>query len=823
MFVKNWNKTAVIHGDIKTTYHELLCGISSAHSIISQFNANHICIYGDNSAKWIMAFFAGWKCSSTIIPIDYMAPAEEAAYILKDCNPEVLFTTRSNHTSAVRAVKLSGIETKLILLDDIDPGVGTPDSISIPDAVDDTAIIIYTSGTTGGPKGVMLTYRNILVNIHSVTEDVKIYSKDEVTLALLPFHHIFPLMGAMIAPFFVGSSIVIPPSFATDDIIRSIRDNKVSILISVPRFFTMLHKGIMAKINKSFVARILFMLAGVVNNLSFSQFVFKAVQKQFGGSLRFCPCGGAAIDGQVERDLKVLGIELLTGYGMSEASPMISFTPPGKSKHQTAGRPLKNVEVKIVDGEICVRGENVMRGYYNRPEETAATLVDGYLHTGDLGHLDEDGYLCITGRKKEIIVLPNGKNINPEEIEFKLSREHGFIEEIAVFYEGKTLQALIHPNFKFISQNEILNLFEYIQEKVIDIYNTQVAPYKKLTKFTIIKEELPRTRLGKLKRFELSSFVDKNKKERRKELGPDFDEYNILKDFLEVTAGADVYASDNIEVDLALDSLDKVNLLSFIESSFGIALDEKKLLGHLVVSELAEYIRENKSKLEVKALNWSEIIADTKNVELSEKSYVVPIIHRFFKTVLGSFFRVTTKGVEYIPEGPCIIAPNHQSYFDAAFLTQSLRSSFLKRTFFCAKEKHVNKFILRSLAHRSNVIGVDLNRNLTVSIKKMSKALKEGKNLVIFPEGTRSKSGDLGEFKKLFSILAVELGVPVLPVCIDGAYNALPTGTIIPRFLTKVSVRFLPPVFSKGKTVEDVCEECHHQIHTELKLVRIGK
>ncbi len=823
MIVKDWDKTAVVHGDEKTSYKDLLKGITSASNLIEHLKANRVAIFGENSSQWAMAFFSSWKIHATAVPIDFMATPSEVAYILKDCKPEVFFISKANHDKAVLAIELACIETHIFIIDDIDLSCGEADALEIPEEVDDTAIIIYTSGTTGGPKGVMLSYRNILVNVHSVSHDVKIFAKDEVVLALLPFHHIFPLVGALVAPLFVGGSLVIPPSFATDDIIKSMRENQVTILISVPRFFSMLHKGIMAKLNKSIIGRGLFALSGLVNRLAFSQFIFAPVLKQFGGRIKHCPCGGAALEAQVEKDLKLLGFNILTGYGMSEAAPMISFTNPGDARPQTAGSPLPNIEIKIVDGEICVRGENVMKGYFNRPDETAETLIDGYLHTGDLGHIDEFGHLCITGRKKEIIVLPNGKNINPEEIEFKIGRENDVIEEIAIFFSDKSLQALIRPNFSMINKYEILNLSDYIQDQIIDRYNQEVAPYKKLTKFTIIKDELPRTRLGKLKRFELAQFVDQNKKRKSSIIEPDFEEYIILKDFLKVTSGVDIHPEDNIEVDLSLDSLDKVNLLAFIETSFGISIDEKILLQYLEVEKLAGFIRDNKTRVEVKALNWSEIIEDTDDIKLPTKSYFVIGVHRLFKVILNCLYRVRVKGTDYLPQVPCIIAPNHQSYFDGAFVTKALSENFLRNTFFGAKEKHVNRPVLRFMAERGNIIAIDLNRNLTESIRKMACALKTGKNLVIFPEGTRSKDGHLKDFKKLFAILSKELNVPVLPVCIEGAYKVLPSGSLFPKLFKKVQVSYLPPIFPEGREVEDITKQCFHDISAELKLLKSNR
>ena len=210
--------------------------------------------------------------------------------------------------------------------------------------------------------------------------------------------------------------------------------------------------------------------------------------------------GGAALDKEVAKDYLTLGFEILEGFGMTECAPMITFTRPGRVLPGSAGEPLKTNEVKVIDGEIVNRGRNVMQGYYNRPEETAAILKNGWLYTGDLGHL-ENNRIFITGRKKEIIVLSNGKNINPEEIENKIQSMTDVITEIGVFEKQDMLHAVIYPDYQKAKQLGIDNVEEMIKWQVIDKYNQSVTPYKKVMKFSLVKEPLPRTRLLKLKRF----------------------------------------------------------------------------------------------------------------------------------------------------------------------------------------------------------------------------------------------------------------------------------------------------------------------------------
>lgn len=349
-----------------------------------------------------------------------------------------------------------------------------------PQNEDDTAVVIYTSGTTGNPKGVMLSYANLLANMLGVSRDVKIYQADDRVMMLLPLHHIFGLVGNMILPMYMGAMAAIPPSMASDDIIKTLQDNKITLLLGVPRLYSAIHKGVKDKINKSKVAGALFSLAEKVNSKAFSKFVFGTVHKKFGGSIRFMVCGGAALDQVVGRDYKTLGFDVLEGYGMTEASPMITFTRPGHIKVGSPGFVLPKCDVEIRDGEIVAKGENIMKGYYNRSEETAEVLKDGWLYTGDLGHFDENGFLHITGRKKEILILSNGKNINPVEIETKLERYAAFVAEVGVYQSGDQFKAIVVPSHELKMQfKDAHELHQELKWKVFDVYNKAAHPIKK--------------------------------------------------------------------------------------------------------------------------------------------------------------------------------------------------------------------------------------------------------------------------------------------------------------------------------------------------------
>ncbi len=802
MFLKDHNKTAMIYKDQKVDYNELIKKINSYSALLPDKNLTKAAIFSENRFEWVYAFYSAWMKKAVAVPIDFMSSSDDVAFILNDCRPEVIFYSDGTKEVLEKSISELNYEIEKINLDDIRINEVISFSNLLEPDPNDTAVIIYTSGTTGSPKGVMLSYDNLLANIEAVTTDVNIYRSDDRLLVLLPLHHIFPLMGTMIIPLGVGGTIIFSPSMSSEDIMATLQQG-ITIIIGVPRLYNLIRKGIRDKIDKSGIAKLLFKIAQKKNSLTFSRKIFGSVQKKFGGRIKYLVSGGAALDKDVAKDYLTLGFEILEGFGMTECAPMITFTRPGKVLPGSAGQPLKTNEVKIIEGEVVTRGRNVMQGYYNRPEETSAILKNGWLYTGDLGYLNDDNRIFITGRKKEIIVLSNGKNINPEEIEDKILNMSEVITEIGVFEKSDLLHAVIYPDYQKAKQLGVENVGEMIKWEVIDKYNQSVTPYKKVMKFSLIKEPLPRTRLLKLKRFLLPQLEQVSEEKIKNISEPTFQEYILIKEFLQQQKEIKVNPSDHLEIDLGLDSLDKVNLGVYLESNFGIKYTESELVGFSNVVKLAENVKDKKTKLSIEAIDWGKIFKEHFNLDLPKSWFTHNAMKNSAKVFLKLYFRLKGEGLENIPEGPFILAPNHQSFFDGLFVAVFLKNKLLKQTYFYAKEKHVKNKLLKFIANKHNVIVMDLN-DLKTSLQKLAEVLKRGKNIIIFPEGTRTISGDIGDFKKTFAILSRELNVPVVPVVIKGAYDALPRGTHFPKPWKKINVRFLKPVKPENHTYESL-------------------
>lgn len=792
------SKIAIVYGDTKISYADLRSHIKACSDKYILNEAEHAMIFAENSLEWIYAFYSIWLKKGIAIPVDNLATAAETAFILNDCQPEIIFTSSARLDIINQAIKLSNITTRVFMLESLETtetgDLAELSSFPEPEP-DKTAAIIYTSGTTGNPKGVMLSYGNMLTNIRAVSEHINIYKPESVVMMLLPVHHVLPLMGSIIIPLYVGGTIAISPSMASDDIMKTLKDHSVSIVIGVPRLYAAIRRGIMDKIRKSFLARTLFSIARKVNNPAFSKWLFSSVHKKMGGALESLVSGGAALDEEVGADFQTLGFEVLDGYGMTEAAPMITFTRPGKVKIGSPGEVMPETKVKIENGEILASGPNIMQGYYKQPEETALILHDGWLYTGDLGYIDKDGLLYITGRKKEIIILSNGKNVNPAEIEQKLM-ESPYIKECGVFYFNDQLQVLIVPDSSILEDPQGRKPDDIIKWDVIEPFNKAVSSYKKIMGFYLTNDELPKTRLGKLQRFKLASFAILSTDEQDfTEEVPVTTEYRMIASYLEAEKSRKVLPHHHLEMDLGMDSLDKVSFQAWLIQNFGISIEPNEMVSFGSVSKLSEYVAEKKTRLEDVKLDWADIMLERVNLKLPHSWFNGQWIIYVTKLFFYLYFRFKAKGVYNIPEAPVIFVPNHQSSFDGLFIASFLRRQQLRNTYFYAKEKHFREGWRKAIAKRNNIIVVDLDKDLKESIQKMAEVLRQKRNLIIFPEGTRTKTGNLGQFKKTFAILSRELNVPIVPVSIKGAFEAFPSGSKFPKPWKKIQIEFLEPVY----------------------------
>ena len=817
MLVSKKDKLAITFKDDKYTYEQLLrYSQIYADAFSSQSVPEKVLICAQNSPEWCFAFLGVMRCKAIAVPLDAQSTKKEIEYVINDCRPDIVFISEDK-LGMFSDLELQG--ARLMTKNDVvlsdDPNIPATD---IPIGKDDeTMLINYTSGTTGNPKGVMLSFRNVMFNVDSVSKQVPIFQEDSNVMVLLPLHHILPLLGSMVAPLYMGGTLHIAEAMNAESIIKTLNAGKVSIIIGVPRLYDMLVKGIMSKINASFVTRLLYKITKLIGSDAVSRTIFSSVHKKFGGHLKYLVSGGAALSVETATILKTLGLYVLEGYGMTETAPMISFTRPGRRKVGYAGELLPNIEVKIAEnGEICVKGDNVMKGYYNRPEETAQIIKDGWLHTGDMGILDKYG-LKITGRIKEIIVTSNGKNINPELLEREFLSESTYVQEIGIFLNGDALHAAVRPNLTAVRQVD-LEAMDALIKKEVEHFNAEQPQYKRIKQYHILSEELPKTRLGKVQRFLLPHLVDKPKTNAVQEsLEGKSEVYKMLKAFVEEETKTVANENDHFEIDLSMDSLSKVSLLAYIENTFGINLNEEQMENLTTLGKLTEYIETNEHSFNTTTITWKDILATKVDVKLEKPGFTQWFTYTFTKILFSICYRFRVRGNKKLPKTPCIIVANHRSAIDGFLITYNFSRKENKDIFFFAKEKHWRSKIAQFMARKNNIILMDINKNVRQSLQEMCAVLKKGKNIVIFPEGIRSKDNTMRKFKETFAILSKELNVPIVPVAIAGSESACYGSSIVPKFWKKIDIDIMDPVMpSEEQSVESLRDKIASMIEKRL-------
>lgn len=817
MLISKKDKLAITFKDDKYTYEQLLrYSQLYADKFSLECKPEKILICAQNSPEWCFAFYGAMRCKSIVVPLDAQSTKKEIEYVINDCRPDIVFISDDKKEMFA---DMNLHDARLMTKDD----VVLSDDKNIPATdiplgnLEDVMLINYTSGTTGNPKGVMLTYKNVMFNIDSVSKQVPIFQEDSNVMVLLPLHHILPLLGSLVAPLYMGGTLHIAEAMNAESIIKTLNAGKVSIIIGVPRLYDMLVKGIMSKINASFVTRLLYKITKLIGSDAVSRVIFSSVHKKFGGHLKYLVSGGAALSVETATILKTLGLYVLEGYGMTETAPMISFTRPGRRKVGYAGELLPNIEAKIAEnGEICVKGDNVMKGYYKREEETAQIIKDGWLHTGDMGILDKYG-LKITGRIKEIIVTSNGKNINPELLEKEFLNESKYVHEIGIFLSGDILHAAIRPEMTAVRQSSLDDMDALIKSEV-ERFNAEQPQYKRIKQYHIMSEELPKTRLGKVQRFLLPHLIDKPKTHTEQEsLEGKSEVYKMLKAFVEDETKTIANENDHFEIDLSMDSLSKVSLLAYIENTFGINMNEEQMENLNTLAKLTDYIEKNEHTFNTTNITWKDILATKVDVKLEKPGITQWCTYTFTKILFSICYRFRFKGNKKLPNSPCIIVANHRCAIDGFLITYNFSRKENKDIFFFAKEKHWRTKIAQFFARKNNIILMDINKNVRQSLQEMCAVLKKGKNIVIFPEGTRSRDNKMKKFKETFAILSKELNVPIIPVAIAGSESACYGGSIIPKFWKKIDIEVLEPVMpSADQSVESLRDKVAALIEKHL-------
>lgn len=822
-FIYDRNKTAVIYKDREYSFKEIITDLKYYSSLLDIEDGDRVVIAMENRPEMIMSIYGTWDTRGISTILDPTYTPEQYAYAFNDCKPKYIFTSNKSLENIKKGVELTDLDIKIFVVDDISVPDFTPNNYEVEiDDPERVAIILYTSGTTGNPKGVMLTFNNLESNMKAIREIELVNERDRV-LAILPFYHIFPLNLTLFMPMYFGTFLVILDELSSSALTHALKTYQISVMIGVPRVWELLHKSIMTKINASGVGRRLFSICKKIDSFPLNKIIFKKVGEGLGGHMRVLASGGAKINPDILKDYRTFGIKIIEGYGLTETSPLVAFNRLDNIVIGSVGELIPDIDVKLgEDDEILIRGANVMKGYYNNPTATSEAIdKDGFFHTGDLGKL-EGRRLFIVGRKKEMIVLSNGKNINPADIEAEILNTTNLITEMAVMEYNNHLMAIVYPDFDAIRRKNITNIKETLKWEIIDKYNINAPKYRKILEIKIVGQELPKTKVGKIRRFMLPNFLknlDGDKGETRKKIEVPKDIkpiYEVIKNYLQdnidMTNIDSIEPNYHLELDLGMDSLDIVEFLAYLENSFNIKISEQDFSECKNILDIASYIHKNGGNYHnIGGMDWEKILNEKVDVKLPVSNFYVKLFKFLLKPFFWFYVRITKINLRNIPETQAIYVGNHQSYLDVLIFNDSVKNKKLNNTYYIAIATHFDSDARRYLARHGNVILIDINKNLKDTIQIAGKVLKEGKNLVIFPEGARTRDGHIQEFKKTFAILSKVLNIPVVPFAIKGAYKIMPYGSSFPR-PGRVEIKFFPEIKPKDITIEQIVAISHKEI-----------
>lgn len=767
----------------------------------------------ENRPEWIYSFFTIWDKNSAAIAIDAQSSPKEILYVLEDSNPDIIMCSNETEKNILEAIsnynfkdniKVLNVDNFKIDAEKMKKIANSEFELRNPEG-NQTAAMLYTSGTTGSPKGVMLTYNNLMTEMEGIYEKGIFDHRDQI-LALLPFHHVLPLTATVLLMLRYQTSIVFVKKIASKEIFEALEKNRVTALIGVPRVFKLFYDGIKQQIDAKFITRAIFKIMSKSKSIPLKRKVFSKVHKKFGGHLDFIVAGGAKLDPEIARFYETLGIYSLEGYGLTETSPVIAVNSKKERKIGTIGKKLYNVDVKIENEELWVKGPIVMKGYYNKPEKTAEVMTeDGWFKTGDLAKIDEEGYITIIGRRNSMIVLSNGKNIDPETLENRLiAKSDKLIKEAGIFNHQNKLAAIIIPDLLECRKRNINNVKTYIKN-IVEDYNLSAHNYEKVLDYKVFEEELPKTRVGKLRRFMLPNLYEQNVVKKAKIAEPDNEVYKILKEYVKKAKGIEPQPEENLELEIGMDSLDIVEFFAYIENNFGLQLDEEKFAEMPNLKLLSEYINEKAVKIENNEINWKQIIEEAKPIKDDKNRWITKFLKVFLDVIIKVYFRIQRNGREKLDPKPKIYVSNHQSFIDPLILGSLLPKSILYNTIFLAIDWYFKKFPLKLLVSNGNVILIDINKNIRKSVEEIVGYLKSGKNVLIFPEGARTKDGKVAEFKKVFAIISKELGIDVQCLGIKGGFEAYSRYMKFPK-PKKIKVAVLDIIKPEG-SYEEIAEK----------------
>jgi len=793
-----WSCARVADHALRLAHGLLDAGLEQAEPVV---------IIGPNSPSWLVAALAIDAAGGVTVPVDAGASAAEVAGIFRDSGSTRAFVTAERLSEFVD--RGDGTPVNVFVLDD-EGEAGHPRSWRTPMAdaegdlptlePDANASLFYTSGTTAAPKAFHLSYANIAANVTALS-NLGILRTTDRALLPLPFHHAYPWIVGTLTTLSCGVPLVLPESPSGPHIRTAMQVGRPTMIIGVPRLYEALlaniEVGLASRggVGAAFIATLWRVSIWCRRRMDWraGRTLMRPVRARIGPGVRLLVSGGAHLKTQAVWKLEGLGWEVLSGYGLAETSSMFTGNLPWERRVGSEGKPVAGGEIRIADaddsdiGEIQLKGPNVFAGYTRAEVNRDVFTEDGWFRTGDLGYLDSDGFLFVTGRAKELIVLGSGKNIFPEDVE-RAYAAHPHVAELAVLEHQGSLVALVVPDMAAIQAAGMLRVQDAMKVALTSVAQ-QLPSFQRLAGFAIAREPLPKTQLGKFRRFLLPSLYERTRAGAARPTPTEISKKDQA--FLAASPARDVWQilikrfpdqpltlETSPQLDLGVGSFEWMMLALDLERSLGVRLTEDQIAR---VETLRDLVNEVMAGGEQPA-----------NGEPGAEQWLRPTnaLHRllgyllfaFNKLLMWSVFRLRVTGVDRIPrQGPFVVAPNHASDLDPLIMAAALPFRTMRQAYWGADVVRVfagpvRRFLCRVL----HIFPVDERRPMA-AIETAKRVLADGNVQMWFPEGWRSPDGKLLRFQPGIGKLLRESGAPVVPAYISGTFEAWPRHHRWPR------------------------------------------
>ena len=731
---------------------------------------DRVILIGFNSPFWVASFFGIQLKGAIAVPLSPESKPEFILNIIQQTEAKLIFKSSILSTQE--------ISLPVINIEEV-PKPSAPVHISSPDIKEeDIAEIVYTSGTTGNPKGVILTHKNLLSNLEGSRRAIPIDHTMRF-VSILPLFHMFEQMGGMLIPLAAGAQVRYAASRSPNHLGRIFHDDKPDHMLAVPEFLRLIYLRIKEQAEKKHKLKMLeamLRISRIIPSMALRRLFFRSIHKKFGWNMHTIASGGAPLEKEVCEFWESLGIYILQGYGLTETSPALTVNRHQKRVTASVGKPIKDVILKLSkNGEVLAKGPNIFSGYWRNKQKTEEIFDEnGWLQTGDIGFFDAEGYLYIKGRKKFMIVLSSGEKVHPEDIEFELNKEYGVVDSTVLGLK-KNGGEMVHAVLLLKKDAES------DPKAIIDKVNARLTVHQRIQDFSIWEaDDFPRTPTRQVKKREVLSIItDKTHAKKEEEISSQTvsNLQKIIGKTVEIPPQK-IKDASRLVADFNLDSLKRIELVARIENEFSVALDESEINSKTTVEDIRKMITEKKQKQILYPFNVRPFG--------SYASFLRGLLQMFFiDPLIFIFAPLEIKGLENIRhiKHPVLFFSNHLSTFDPGVIYGALPTRIRKRLTVAAATEVLYetevpwiKYSKRFLEFLFVMFPFSRSRQVRSSLEYIGRILDRGFSVLIFPEGAMSRSEKMREFKEGTGLLAVEMGVPIIPIKLDGAQKVIPTG-----------------------------------------------